>query len=77
MFTYNRRLPLDALEIGDKLTSILLQCIKGLHSLLLHDVLYPLSLLFQCHPNLQQLELLLDTAESVIELFSILQSNSS
>ena len=33
--------------------------------------------LFQCHPNLQQLQLSLDTAESVIELFTILQSNTT
>ena len=35
------------------------------------------SLLLRCHPNLQQLQLSPVTAESVIELFSILQSNTT
>ena len=69
---------LAALEIRKfyQLTSLLCsQHIKGLHCLILHQP-YPLPLLFQCHPNLQQLQLLLDTTESVIELFSFLQSNT-
>ena len=60
-------------------TSLFPQHIKGLHCLILDHSIYsvPLPLLFQCHPNLQQLELSLDTAESVIELFTILQSNTT
>ena len=79
--------PLTALKIegSHQLISILPQHIKGLHCLILNPdhiddkicQLYPLPLLFQCHPNLQQLQLSLDTAESVIELFTILQSNTT
>lgn len=49
---------------------------KGTYSLILHQ-LYPLPLLFKCHLNLQQLQLSLDTTESVIELFTILQTNTT
>ena len=80
--------PLTALKIegSHQLISILPQHIKGLHCLILNPdhiddkivcQLYPLPPLFQCHPNLQQLQLTLDTAESVIELFTILQSNTT
>ena len=80
--------PLTALKIegSHQLISILPQHIKGLHCLILNPdhiddkivcQLYPLPLLFQCHPNLQQLQLSLDTAESAIELFTILQSNTT
>ena len=69
--------PLTALEIGVQLESVLFQYIKGLNCLLLHDILYPLPLLFQYHPNLEHLELRLDTAESVNKLFTILQSNTT
>ena len=60
-------------------TSFFPQHIKGLHCLILDHKQYhvTLPLLFQCHPNLQQLKLSLDTAESVIELFTILQSNTT
>ena len=76
--------PLTALEIRPpwwycQQASLFPQHIKGLHCLILNHTLYPvpLPLLFQCHPNLQQLELTLNTAESVIELFTILQSNTT
>ena len=76
--------PLTALEIKlqrwyHEQTSLFPQHIKGLHCLILDNRMYsvPLPLLFQCHPNLQQLQLTLDTAESVIELFTILQSNTT
>ena len=71
--------PLTTLEIGggcwsNKLmTSSLLPHIKGLHCLILHDP-YPPHLLFLSHPSLHTLTLPLDTAESVIELFTILQT---
>ena len=60
-------------------TSLFPQHIKGLHCLILDHRQYsvPLPLLFQCYPNLQQLQLTLNTAESVIELFTILQSNTT
>ena len=76
--------PLTALEIGRKewwissklMTSSLLPHIKGLHCLILHDP-YPPHLLFLSHPSLHTLTLPLDTAESAIELFTILQTNTT
>ena len=72
--------PLTALEIegSDKLATVPFQHIKGLQCLDIQYMLYPpdLPLLFQCHPNLQQLELTLPLADSVIELFTILQTNT-
>ena len=74
--------PLTALEIGrwwtssELMTSSLLPHIKGLHCLILHDP-YPPHLLFLSHPSLHTLTLPLDTAESAIELFTILQTNTS
>ena len=71
--------PLTALEIGEEssklMTSSLLPHIKGLHYLILHEP-YPPHLLF-LSPNLHTLTLPLDTAESAIELFTILQTNTS
>ena len=57
-------------------TSSLLPHIKGLHCLILHDP-YPPHLLFLSHPSLHTLTLPLDTAESAIELFTILQTNTT
>uniref|UniRef100_A0A1X7SXC9 NACHT domain-containing protein n=1 Tax=Amphimedon queenslandica TaxID=400682 RepID=A0A1X7SXC9_AMPQE len=71
--------PLTALEIGwscKLMTSSLLPHIKGLHCLILHDP-YPPHLLFLSHPSLHTLTLPLDTAESAIELFTILQTNTT
>ena len=71
--------PLTALEIGEDselMTSSLLPHIKGLHCLILHDP-YPPHLLFLSHPSLHTLTLPLDTAESAIELFTILQTNTT
>ena len=72
--------PLSALEIGGwsskLMTSSLLPHIKGLHCLILHDP-YPPHLLFLSHPSLHTLTLPLDTAESAIELFTILQTNTT
>ena len=74
--------PLTALEIGERwssselMTSSLLPHIKGLHCLILHDP-YPPYLLFLSHPSLHTLTLPLDTAESAIELFTILQTNTT
>ena len=67
--------PLTALEIGKQM-SLLPQHIKGLNCVILHQP-HPLPPLFQCHSNLQQLQLWPDTAESVNELFTILQSNTT
>ena len=75
--------PLTALEIGRRLTSSklmtssLLPHIKGLHCLILHVDPYPPHLLFLSHPSLHTLTLPLDTAESAIELFTILQTNTT
>ena len=71
--------PLTALHLGRlsrKLMPSLLSHIKGLHCLILPDP-YPPHLLFLSHPSLQTLTLPLDTAESAIELFTILQTNTT
>ena len=73
--------PLTALEIGKssskQMISSLLPHIKGLHCLILHDP-YPPHLLFLSHPSLHTLTLPpLYTAESAIELFTILQTNTT
>ena len=75
--------PLTALKIGGEewwssklMTSSLLPHIKGLHCLILPDP-YPPHLLFLSHPSLHTLTLPLDTAESAIELFTILQTNTT
>ena len=72
--------PLTALEIGgwrsSKLMTSLLPHIKGLHCLILHEP-YPPHLLFLSHPSLHTLTLTLVTAESAIELFTILQTNTT
>ena len=75
------RTPLTALEIGEDLLSselmtLLIPHIKRLHCLILHEP-YPPHLLFDSHPSLQTLTLALDTAETVIELFTILQTNTT
>ena len=74
--------PLTALKINErwwsselKLSS-LLPHIKGLHCLILPDP-YPPHLLFLSHPSLHTLTLPLVTAESAIELFTILQTNTT
>ena len=73
--------PLTALKIAGwssskQMTSSLLPHIKGLHCLILHDP-YPPHLLFLSHPSLRTLTLPLDTVESAIELFTILQTNTT
>ena len=72
--------PLKALEIRGwrrrlKLITSLLPHIKGLHCLILDDP-HPPHLLFLSHPTLHTLSLPLDTADSAIELFTILQNNT-
>ena len=76
--------PLTALEIGGEewwssklMTSSLLPHIKGLHCLILHYDPYPPHLLFLSRPSLHTLTLPLYTAESAIELFTILQTNTT
>ena len=77
--------PLTALEIGHicdyKLIVPLLPLIKGLHCLRLHTsvdlVPYPPHLLFHSHPSLHTLTLALGRVESAIELFTILQTNTT
>ena len=74
--------PLTALEIrwpsmnSELMTSSLLPHIKGLHCLILPDP-YPPHLLFLSHLSLHTLTLPLYTAESAIELFTILQTNTT
>ena len=73
--------PLKALDIrvwsgrSHELMTSLLPHIKGLHCLILHDP-HPPHLLFLSHPTLHTLSLPLYTAESAIELFTILQTNT-
>ena len=62
--------------ICSELVTSLLPQIKGLHCLILHEP-YPPHLLFLSHPSLHTLTLQLDTAESAIELFTILQTNTT
>ena len=73
--------PLTTLDIvgpwwSSKLSTSLLPHIKGLHCIKL-DYPYQPHLLFHSHPSLQQLDLQLYTSESAIELFTILQSNTT
>ena len=85
--------PLTTLEIGSRgydnlsykrinswysntLSTSLLSHIKGLHCIKLNHPYQP-HLLFHSQPSLQQLDLSLYTSESVIELFTILQSNTT
>ena len=72
--------PLTTLEINSwwshELSISLLPHIKGLQCIKLYHT-YQLYLLFYSHPSLQQLDLPLNTSESVIELFTILQSNTT
>uniref|UniRef100_A0A1X7TA96 Uncharacterized protein n=1 Tax=Amphimedon queenslandica TaxID=400682 RepID=A0A1X7TA96_AMPQE len=58
------------------MTSSLLARIEGLNCMILSDP-YPPHLLFLSHPSLHTLTLPLDTAESAIELFTILQTNTT
>ena len=76
--------PLTALEIGpctnNTLVTSLLPHIKGLHCLILHVHRVPYQtheLLFLSHPSLHILSLPIFTAESAIELFTILQTNTT
>ena len=67
--------PLTALEIRKQIL-LLPQHIKGLNCVILHQP-HPLPLLFQCHPNNpQELELSLNTAENVFELFTIIHNTT-
>ena len=72
--------PLTTMDIGSlgshKLSTSLLPHIKGIHCIKLYHP-YQSHLLFHSHPSLQQLNLPLYTSESVIELFTILQSNTT
>ena len=74
--------PLKALEIrgwlgrSHELMTSLLPHIKGLHCLIL-DEPHPPYLLFLSYPTLHTLSLPLYTAESAIELFTILQTNTT
>uniref|UniRef100_A0A1X7T658 Uncharacterized protein n=1 Tax=Amphimedon queenslandica TaxID=400682 RepID=A0A1X7T658_AMPQE len=73
--------PLTPLVIGGRrgsklMTSSLIPHIKGLYCLILYDP-YPPHLLFVSHPSLHTLTLTLDTAKSAIELFTILQTNTT
>ena len=73
-----KNIPLNALEYCYEYSAIVPQLMKGLLPCLVEQYqLYPLPLLFQHHPNLQQLELSLSTAKNTIELFTILQSNTT
>ena len=72
--------PLKALKIcgwsGHELMMSLLPYIKGLRCLILNEP-HPPHLLFPSHSTLHTLQLPLYTTESVIELFTILQTNTT
>ena len=72
---------LNIVEVNTPLTAMGLNIlhlphIKGLQYLKLYQCHQP-HLIFHSYPNLQQLDISLDTAESVNELFTILQSNTT
>ena len=70
-------MPLRALEIQDiMMMKPLFPQVKGLQCLILHDP-YPLHHILSNHPNLQTLEVSLKTEESVGELLTILQTNTT
>ena len=74
-------LSLNIVEVNTPLTAMGLNIlhlphIKGLQYLKLYQCHQP-HLIFHSYPNLQQLDISLDTAESVNELFTILQSNTT
>ena len=72
---------LNIVEVNTPLTAMGLNIlhlphIKGLQYLKLYQCHQP-HLIFHSYPNLQQLDISLDTAESVNELFTILQINTT
>ena len=72
---------LNIVEVNTPLTAMGLNIlhlphIKGLQYLKLYQCHQP-HLIFHSYPNLQQLDISLNTAESVNELFTILQSNTT
>ena len=72
---------LNIVEVNTPLTAMGLNIlhlphIKGLQYLKLYQCHQP-HLIFHSYPNLQQLDISLDTTESVNELFTILQSNTT
>uniref|UniRef100_A0A1X7VUL5 NACHT domain-containing protein n=1 Tax=Amphimedon queenslandica TaxID=400682 RepID=A0A1X7VUL5_AMPQE len=71
-------MPLRALETRHFIMSKLLPLLQGdgLHCLIL-PYSHPLHLIFSSHPNLRILEVSLDTEESVGELLTILQTNTT
>ena len=79
------RTPLTSLRLevnagGEKQTELMLQHIKGLKCLILQPVMeysYPLQLIFDSHPGLQQLALHLNTEEITITLFTHLITNTT
>ena len=80
-------LPVNRIKVMSKLTSLvigkgnsilmhsLLPCIEGLKCLIL-PMPYPPCLIFNSHPNLQELTIQLDTTKITSELFTILQTNT-
>ena len=73
--------PLNIVEVNTPLTAMRLNILhlphtKGLQYLKLYQCHQP-HLIFHSYPNLQQLDISLYTAESVNELFTILQSNTT
>ena len=73
---------LNIVEVNTPLTAMGLNIlhlphIKGLQYLKLYQRRHQPHLIFHSYPNLQQLDISLDTAESVNELFTILQSNTT
>ena len=69
--------PLTALEMSSKkLVTSILPHITGLCYLILHEPYTP-HLIFESNPSLQTLSFPLNAAESAIELFNILQDNTT
>ena len=71
--------PLNSLSIKQDavLVDLIIQNCKSLQYLGCYSLQGTVPKLFQCHPCLQQLALCLHTTDSVIELFTILKSNTT
>ena len=70
--------PLNSLSMEQSmLADLIIQNCKSLQYLECYPLECSVPKLFQCHPCLQQLNLILNTTDSVIELFTILKHNNT
>ena len=70
--------PLNSFSIDQSMMAdLIIQNCKSLQFLECNPLECSVPKLFQCHPCLQQLQLILNTTDSVIELFTILKHNNT